>query len=155
MKLTRRRVDETIREGVAFAPLFGYLVLLGEGDSTNHNSETVMKLFAIITAGLMATGGAVYFYSTSPCSKSGGCPLSSMSTAPVAKTGGCCSHSELTECGTPHDDSSLMQEASLAVATNVNASAGTKTVETGCCEACAVTPTFTIISAAKSVITAK
>ena len=114
-----------------------------------------MKLFAIITAGLMATGGAVYFYSTSPCSKSGGCPLSSMSTAPVAKTGGCCSHNE-PECCTPHDESSLMQEASLAVATNVNASTGTKPVETGgCCESCAVTPTFTIISAAKSVITAK
>lgn len=113
-----------------------------------------MKLFAIITAGLMATGGAVYFYSTSLCSQSGGCPLSSMSTAPVAKTGGCCSHSELTKCVT-HDESSFVQEASLAVATNVNASAGTKTVETGCCEACAVTPTFTIISAAKSVITAK
>lgn len=53
-----------------------------------------MKLFAIITAGLMAAGAGVYFYSTySPCSK-GGCP------APVAKTGGCCDGTEPVKAAT-------------------------------------------------------
>ncbi len=42
-----------------------------------------MKLFAIITAGLMAAGsGAYYLHSNSPCHSNADCP--------VAQAGGCC-----------------------------------------------------------------
>ncbi len=135
-----------------------------------------MKLFAIITAGLMAAGGGIYFYSTSTCSKSG-CNTS----APVAKTGGCCLTGDKPDCCATQDACCVLQEACCSSATSVSAktptccaakeecciinaacctatkaSAVAKPVEIeGCCAACAVTPTSAVAGAAKSIATAK
>lgn len=46
-----------------------------------------MKIFAILTACVMAAGGATYYFA----SNDGGCPFS---RCPVAKTGGCCGTEE-------------------------------------------------------------
>lgn len=134
-----------------------------------------MKLFAIITAGLMAAGGGVYFYSASTCSKSG------CTGAPVAKSGGCCA--EKLECCATHEECCPITEAAGAVATNLTAAvsakasccavkdecclvlaacctaeqvnAAAKPIEiAGCCEACA-SPVRTVTSAAKSIASLK
>ena len=50
-----------------------------------------MKLFAMITAGLMALGGAAFYLH-----HSGSCPFSS--SCPVAQSGGCCEISSESSC---------------------------------------------------------
>ena len=136
-----------------------------------------MKLFAILTAGLMTVGGGYYFsQSGSNCSRSGcGMPL------PTA-TSGCCS-GEPADCCATQDECCALQAASSAVATHVVASAKTKssccavkeecclvtvaccTAEKviaaakpiqieSCCEAC-VSPASAVTSAAKSIASAK
>ncbi|MBP3955520.1 hypothetical protein J8F10_09530 [Gemmata sp. G18] len=134
-----------------------------------------MKLFAILTAGLMTVGGGYYFsQSGSNCSRSGcGMPL------PTA-TSGCCS-GEPADCCATQDECCALQAASSAVATHVVASVETKccaktdkdrlvtaaccTVEKviavakpiqieSCCEAC-VSPASAVTSAAKSIASVK
>ena len=56
-----------------------------------------MKVFAILTACLMAAGGATYYLTSSES----GCPLTG---CPVAKTGGCCATDAVSKpdcCVTP------------------------------------------------------
>src|SRR5689334_12016396 len=54
-----------------------------------------MKVFAIITAALMASaGGGYYYYTTQSCHSHADCP--------IAKTGGCCLKGDATQsCETP------------------------------------------------------
>lgn len=90
-----------------------------------------MKLFAIITAGLMAAGGGAYLYSTSTCSKSA-------CSAPVAKTGGCCAKETVaeSECCEKQEACCEKVEACCADAT------AKKTKAKACCaaqEECCVT----------------
>lgn len=132
-----------------------------------------MKAFAIITAALMATGGAVYFYTQSDCSQS-------RCTLPVAKSGGCCA--PRTSCCPAHDDADAIEQVSRAIAVSaggfktgdccgpkeecclVKAACCTAEKATaaaakpadigGCCEAC-VTPTLQVTVAARSIAGAK
>lgn len=139
-----------------------------------------MKLFAIITAGLMSAAGGVYFFSTSysNCSKSA-------CSAPVAKTGGCCALETAThDCCATQEECCLIPEACCAVVSQVSTKVSTKSaccaaqdeccivlaaccaaekvsavakpIEIkGCCEEACVKPAQTVSAAAASIATVK
>ncbi len=140
-----------------------------------------MKLFAIVTAGLMAVAGSSYYFfgTSSHCSK-GTCGLA---PAPVATSGGCCSTGDVAthDCCALQEECCALQEACCTVATSVAAKksdccaakedcclvsaacctavsvkAAAKPIEIeSCCGACVVTPTRTVSDAAKSIASVK
>lgn len=77
-----------------------------------------MKLFAIVTAGLMAAGGGSYYlFGTSTCSGNK-CGM----RAPVATSGGCCSTAaDVPSCCAAKEECCELQQACCAVATGASA----------------------------------
>lgn len=138
-----------------------------------------MKLFAIVTATLMAVGGGSYYFlgSSHECSK-GRCAMAP-TPAPVAMSGGCCHDEDVPSCCQRQDECCAVQEACCAVATSVasvkkpdccaakeecclvtaacctvaGVKAAAKPIEiAGCCEACPTpTPTRNVSEAAKAI----
>jgi hypothetical protein len=97
-----------------------------------------MKVFAILTASLMAAGSAAYFLqdSCSPCYHTGNCP--------VAKTGGCCSgdYDQPSSCSLPcsvsanPDCCATVCELCCTDAVQVTVSQQVATEEETCCALC-------------------
>jgi hypothetical protein len=91
-----------------------------------------MKVFAILTACLMAAGGATYYISSE------GCPFSS--NCPVAKTGGCsatvapCCATPCPACSTDCLECCAVCEQCCEAGATVPAIA-TASVKTNCCSA--------------------
>ena len=120
-----------------------------------------MKLFAIITAGLMAVGGGFYYYTASSHCSTGKCDLAS---APVAKSGGCCAGGELPACCHTQDECCELQDACCAVAVGVAKApkpAAYCAAKEECCVVGALccgdaaTPTGAVTAAAKTIAAAK
>ncbi len=102
-----------------------------------------MKVFAIITASLMAVAGGVYFYSTES-----GCSGAKCGGYPVAKTGGCCDKAtgevstEIPTCCAKLDDCCLTNAACCTTASVAKANTPCCFPGAACCEAglpCCVT----------------
>jgi hypothetical protein len=93
-----------------------------------------MKVFAIVTACLMAAGGATYYLSSSDT-----CPLTG---CPVAKTGGCCATDSVAKsdccavpcpaCATDCRECCTVCEACCVAGASVPT---VKTVKADCCAA--------------------